>query len=128
MVQTIERLAHIHFEHLIWSNELQNIRAEIGIFLKRLDVLLTQYAATTLHDELIDFKRNFELIKMDIDEWQVAIGAHEFHISELAQLNGALTHMSNSQHEDIRNKLHSVRRTMLKLKEAFQYFLVERIR
>ena len=127
MIQTIERLSNIHFEHLIWSNELQGIRAEIGIYRKRLDVLLAQYTSTTLRDDLLEFKRGFDRVRKDIDEWQVTIGAHEFHINELASLNGALTQMSNSEHEDIRNKMHSVRRSMLELKEAFQYFMIERI-
>ena len=128
MIQTIERLSHIHFEHLVWTNELRSIKAEIDIYLKRLEVLLAQHATTTLHDDLLEFQLNFELVRKHIDEWQVTIGNHEFHINELANLNGALTHMSNSEHDDIRHKMQTVRRSMLEIKEAFQYFLIERIR
>ena len=127
MIQTIERLSNIHFEHLIWSNELQGMRAEIGIYLKRLDTLLAQYSATPLVDDLVPFKHSFEEVLRDVDDWQITIGAHEFHITELANLNGALTQMSNSEHEDIRSKMYKVRRSILELKESFQYFLINKM-
>ncbi|NND31172.1 MAG: hypothetical protein HKN76_01185 [Saprospiraceae bacterium] len=128
MIQTLEKLSNIHFEHLIWINELQHIREEVKIYLARIELLASQFADLKLNGELKDFKDEFNRILEQITEWQVTIGTHVFHIQELASLDGALTHMSNSQHEDIRDKMNFLRRSMITLKESFQYFLIHRIR
>jgi hypothetical protein len=122
-----EMLSNIHFEHLIWHNELQNFLEEIVIYDQRIQMLLQQYTADDMQSELREFRNEFHQILQDIREWKVTIGQHEMHILEVAKLNGAIKQLTNSQHEDMRDKMQQLRKTMLTLKEKFQYFLMKKI-
>jgi hypothetical protein len=122
-----EMLSNVHFEHLIWHNELQNFLEEIVIYDQRIQMLLQQYTADDMQSELREFRNEFHQILQDIREWKVTIGQHEMHILEVAKLNGAIKQLTNSQHEDMRDKMQQLRKTMLTLKEKFQYFLMKKI-
>lgn len=122
-----EMLSNVHFEHLIWHNELQNFLEEIVIYDQRIQILLQQYTADNMQSELREFRNEFHQILQDIRQWKVTIGQHEMHIFELAKLNGAIKQLTNSQHEEMRDKMQQLRKIMLTLKEKFQYFLMKKI-
>lgn len=127
MVQSIEKLSNIHFEHLIWHNELQNYLVEIKIIDERIHSLLKEKLSDETQEELRKFREKFHELKNHISNWKVAIGKHEYRILEVTKLNGAIRLISDSQHDDMRKKIQRLRKSMLKSKERFQYFLTKMI-
>ena len=125
-MQVTERLANIQFEHLVWFNELQQYQEEIKVYLRRIKSLLTQYD-DDLTDQLEGFGRKFEELHQQIEGWQIKIGQHEVLISEMAKLNGSFDQMTNSEHEKMRNEIGQFRRSVIELKEAFQYLMLHKM-
>lgn len=124
MIQSAEKLSNIHFEHLIWHNELQNYLLEIQIYEDRIKALLQQHEGQKTIDELVRFQEKFEELKNHINNWKVLIGKHEYRILEVAKLDGAISLISDTEHDEMRKKIQRLRKSMLKLKEHFQYFLL----
>lgn len=121
-----ERLSNIHFEHLIWFNELQTYHHEIEIFEKRIRTLVDSFEGDR-RLKLDEFARSFNGLKKAIDDWQITIGMHEVKIAELIKMDGQLSKMTNSQHERMRKTVATFRRSMLELKEKFQFFISRQI-
>ena len=127
MVSISEKIGHIHFEHMVWFNELQSYLEEIKVYLKRVQMLKSKYIDEELSKELETFRKRFESLSQQINVWQINIGKHEVNISELAKLDGALSQMTNSEHDKMRDQIKHLRRSMIELKEGFQFFMLERM-
>jgi hypothetical protein len=127
MIQADEKLINVQFEHLIWHNELQNYLIEIEIYDDRIQSLLALHQDDDLQQELRTFRDKFHELKTNINHWKVSIGQHEYRIMEVAKLDGAIKLLTNSEHSEIRKKVQLLRKSMMKIKEKFQYFLLKRI-
>ena len=127
MIQADEKLINVQFEHLIWHNELQNYLVEIEIYDERIRSLMTLHHDEDLQEELRTFRDKFHELKTNINSWKISIGQHEYRIMEVAKLNGAIKLLTNSEHDEIRKKVQRLRKSMIKIKEKFQYFLLKRI-
>ena len=73
------------------------------------------------------FREKFHELINHITNWKVTIGKHEYRILEVAKLNGAIRLITDSQHDDMREKMQRLRKSMFELKERFHYFLAKKI-
>lgn len=126
MITSVKKLNNVHFEHLIWHNELQNYLEEIQIIDDRIKMLMQEDSPEELN-ELREIRNQFHELRDQIRTSKVAIGEHEYRIMEVAALDGAIELITDSQHDDIRKKIKRLRKSMLRLKDRFHFFLAKGI-
>lgn len=127
MIPSAEKLSNVHFEHLIWHNELENYLLEIQIIDQRIGTLLKETNNEILTNELRKYREKFHEIQDEIRTGKVAIGNHEYRILEVAAMDGSIKLITDSQHDEIRKTVHRLRKTMMRQKDRFQYFLAKKI-
>jgi len=120
MKEVLEPLEKIHFDHILWLNQLTFALMEIELHEDRLISFLEENPEQELEDELQALYKKFEKKKAEVNELKLKIRMHVVNNNRLRQSNGALTMMTNSDHEQTKSKIDFFRQDFEKLKKDFQ--------
>ena len=122
MKQEIDQLGYIQFDHLKWTNELNFITKEIGIYQDRLLELFEEYDDDRVIDDLSDMYDDFEIGKEQAIKIQAEIQKHIIENKVRTHWNGNLKTMINTIHLPTKNKLNDFVKKHADLKNRFQRF------
>ena len=120
MKETLESLEKIHFDHTLWLNQLTFALMEIELHEDRLISFIKESSEPEIEDELQTLYKKFEEKKEEVNELKLKIRMHVINNNRLKKSNGALSMMTNSDHQQTKDSIDFFRQDFEKLKKDFQ--------
>lgn len=119
-------MTDLHYEHLLWRNELLFFKEEINIFENRLGEIISKNTANEVEAGVESFHNRFELQRKHINEIKNRIKKHEQFLTNYAKDHPiAVDHVHFKDHTDIREQFERFRELYLEMKQEFNRFAVK---
>ncbi len=116
----------LHFEHRLWTNEVDFVKDEITIYEHRLEELVLRNDDKEMLAQLEHFQNQFIREKEVIDALLSDIKKHEQTISKEAREQGSeREQVFHSDHDDLRERMESFRSIYGDLKKEFYRFMAK---
>lgn len=115
----------LHFEHKLWTNELEFFAGELKFFEKRLGELVSRYREIEVLAELEHFQNQFIRQKEVLDKLLRDIHVHEQLLSNKLQREADITDALLDEHADLREQMSDYRRIYNEIKEDFFRYLAK---
>jgi hypothetical protein len=124
MVKERIYLNDLHFEHVLWENELSFYTDELAILEPRLAEIVSQNTKQEALASVEHFQNQFLLQKANIHKLQRDIKTHEHNLASFAHDNPvAVDHRAFSDHRPLREAMDAQRIIYHDLKKEFFLFL-----
>ena len=121
-MKTLEKITNINFDHKLWFNEIRYYIEEIPIYRSWIAELADE-AGSKEKKILKQYATAFKNQEKELKNILRHIKKHEMHIYHLTHMNGSLEHISNKEHEDIRDQIIAIRVRNEILKKEFMAFI-----
>jgi len=114
----------LHFEHLLWKNELLFWKDEIKTFQNRLVEIEDRWTDENILKELGQFKDSFIAHKKHVEDYLEEISGHELNIAKHYEIHVNVIDIPDlKRHEEIREIMETERGIYHELKDEFFKFI-----
>ena len=117
-------IADLHFEHMVWINQLKFFKDEISILENRLGEVSIRYTKSEVKAQVERFQNQFIREREVIDTLVHDINAHEHNLSEYAKDHPiAVDHVYFKNHSGLEDRMKMFGKIWFELKGEFMNFL-----
>jgi hypothetical protein len=120
-------IAEVHFQHLIWLNELTFYKEEIRIFEERLgDIAYKNLGNKELHVGVEQFQNKFLIHKNEIDYLKHDINENEKSAIESGKIHiRRIDYVASEEYLNLEDRMNVFRKLYNELKTDFYKFIVK---
>ena len=116
---------NLHFEHRLWTNELNFFEDELVIFEKRLSELVQKYTDRDMLSQLEHFQNQFIRQKEVLDQLKHDIKVHDQAIGRLLKADKVANNDDVDRHARMGEQMQTYRNIYGDLKDHFYNFLAK---
>jgi hypothetical protein len=118
----------LHFEHKLWTSQLNLYKEQLMIFQTRLDEVARQNNNKEVMIQVEQFQNKFVIQQNHIDKLLQEFRRDEHHLAKLAQANiEAFDHRLFQDHENERQQIETFVAIYTELKNEFYEFLAAKL-
>lgn len=115
----------LHFEHKLWTNELEFFAGELKFFENRLSDLVMRYREIEVLAQLEQFQNQFIRQKEVLDKLLRDIRVHEQSLGMKLRKEKDLSEPFLDEHTAMRHRMSDYRKIYAELKDKFFHFLAK---
>lgn len=116
----------LHYEHLLWRNELNFYKEELNILEHRLGEIVARNTGDEAERGVESFQNRFELQREHVSDIKHRIKKHEHFLAGYAKDHPiAVDHVHFTDHADIREQFERFRELYQEMKHEFNRFAVK---